>query len=56
MSTEVLHLIIVGLVIVGVFITFVRDWASPDMIAMSGFRGGGGYRDSGSAGHVESVQ
>lgn len=37
MNTEVLHLVIVGLVIVGVFVAFVRDWASPDIIAMSGF-------------------
>ncbi len=27
---------VVGLVIVGVFVAFVRDWASPDVIAMTG--------------------
>ncbi|HEX9781609.1 MAG TPA: SLC13 family permease [Opitutaceae bacterium] len=36
MSTEVFHLVVVGLVIVGVFVAFVRDWASPDVIAMCG--------------------
>ncbi len=36
MSLEVIHMIIVGVVLVGVFIAFVRDWASPDLIAMMG--------------------
>jgi di/tricarboxylate transporter len=35
-NTETLNLIIVGLVVAGVFWAFVRDWASPDLIAMSG--------------------
>ncbi len=36
MSVETIHLVIVGLVIVGVFVAFIRDWASPDVIAMTG--------------------
>ena len=36
MSIEFIHLVIVGLLIVGVFVAFIRDWASPDVIAMSG--------------------
>lgn len=36
MSLEVIHMIIVGVVLLGVFIAFVRDWASPDLIAMAG--------------------
>jgi len=34
---ETLELIIVGLVVLGVFVAFVRDWASPDLIALVGF-------------------
>ena len=37
MSLETFHLLLVGLVIVGVFAAFIRDWASPDVIAMTGF-------------------
>ena len=37
MSTESIHLVVVGIVLVGVFVAFVRDWASPDVIAMTGF-------------------
>lgn len=33
---QVIHLVIVGLVLIGVFVAFVRDWASPDVIAMTG--------------------
>ena len=31
-----MELLIVGLVLVGVFVAFMRDWASPDIIAMAG--------------------
>ncbi len=34
--SETLQLIIVGLVVAGVFFAFVRDWASPDIIALTG--------------------
>jgi len=36
MSIETFHLIVIGLVVVGVFLAFFRDWASPDVIAMTG--------------------
>jgi di/tricarboxylate transporter len=34
--SETIQLIIVGLVVAGVFVAFVRDWASPDLIALTG--------------------
>ena len=36
MDMQVVQMIIVGLVLVGVFIAFIRDWGSPDIIAMVG--------------------
>ncbi len=36
MDLQVIQMILVGLVLVGVFVAFVRDWASPDLIAMAG--------------------
>ncbi len=35
-NTEIIHLVIVGLVVLGVFVAFMCDWASPDVIALSG--------------------
>ena len=35
-NKETIQLIIVSLVLLGVFVAFMRDWASPDIIAMSG--------------------
>ena len=36
MSIESIHLVVVGLLLVCVFLAFIRDWASPDVIAMCG--------------------
>lgn len=36
-SAETIHLLVVGLVLLGVFLAFLKDWASPDIIAMTGF-------------------
>lgn len=35
MTVETFQLIFVGLIVVGVFVAFVREWASPDLIAMA---------------------
>jgi di/tricarboxylate transporter len=37
MNPETIHLITVFVVLVGVFVAFIRDWGSPDLIAMAGF-------------------
>lgn len=37
MHADWIQITIVFLVIAGIFIAFIRDWASPDIIAMSGF-------------------
>ncbi len=36
LNKEAIELLIVGLVLLGVFIAFMKDWATPDIIAMSG--------------------
>ncbi len=35
MNLHTIHLLIVGLVVVGVFVAFLRDWFAPDMVAMA---------------------
>lgn len=35
-SRETVELLIVGIVLAGVFIAFMKDWATPDVIAMAG--------------------
>ena len=36
MNGDMLQIALVGLVLVGVFVAFLRDWGSPDIIAMTG--------------------
>jgi di/tricarboxylate transporter len=37
MSADFFQVAIVSLVVAGIFLAFIRDWASPDIIAMTGF-------------------